>query len=78
MDKFCEEKGFIGWYETSAKENINIDEAANFLVQKVSVITIVFLLQCYYYYQLLLVYQLSYNSKSVIEIMSHVMMKTKH
>ena len=35
MDKFCEEKGFIGWYETSAKENINIDEASSFLVQKV-------------------------------------------
>ena len=35
MDKFCEEKGFIGWYETSAKENINIDEASKFLVQKV-------------------------------------------
>lgn len=35
MDKFCEEKGFIGWYETSAKENINIDEASKFLVQKI-------------------------------------------
>ena len=35
MDKFCEEKGFIGWYETSAKENINIEEASKFLVQKV-------------------------------------------
>jgi len=37
MDKFCEEKGFIGWHETSAKENINIDEACKFLVQKVSI-----------------------------------------
>ncbi|GFN91050.1 ras-related protein rab-32 [Plakobranchus ocellatus] len=35
MDDFCKEKGFIGWYETSAKENINIDEAARFLVTKI-------------------------------------------
>jgi Ras-related protein Rab-32 len=35
MDEFCTEKGFIGWYETSAKENINIDEAARFLVTRV-------------------------------------------
>ncbi|XP_050410431.1 ras-related protein Rab-32 [Patella vulgata] len=35
MDEFCKEKGFIGWYETSAKENINIDEAARFLVTKI-------------------------------------------
>lgn len=35
MDDFCKEKGFIGWYETSARENINIDEAARFLVTKI-------------------------------------------
>ncbi|XP_025092883.1 ras-related protein Rab-32-like isoform X3 [Pomacea canaliculata] len=35
MDEFCKEKGFIGWYETSAKENINIDDAARFLVTKI-------------------------------------------
>ncbi|KAL8625219.1 rab32, member RAS oncoprotein [Nucella lapillus] len=35
MDEFCNEKGFIGWYETSAKENINIDEAARFLVTRI-------------------------------------------
>ncbi|XP_070209567.1 ras-related protein Rab-32-like isoform X3 [Littorina saxatilis] len=35
MDDFCKEKGFIGWYETSAKENINIDEAARFLVTRI-------------------------------------------
>ncbi|XP_013070649.1 ras-related protein Rab-32-like isoform X2 [Biomphalaria glabrata] len=35
MDEFCKEKGFIGWYETSARENINIDEAARFLVTKI-------------------------------------------
>jgi len=35
MDKYCEENSFIGWFETSAKENINIDKAAKFLVQKI-------------------------------------------
>jgi Ras-related protein Rab-32 len=35
MDEYCKENGFSGWYETSAKENINIDEAARFLVSKV-------------------------------------------
>ena len=36
IDEFCKEKGFIGWFETSAKENINIDESARFLVTQVS------------------------------------------
>jgi hypothetical protein len=36
MNEFCAEKGFAGWFETSAKENIGIDEAATFLVNKVS------------------------------------------
>ena len=35
MNEFCAEKGFAGWFETSAKENIGIDEAAAFLVNKV-------------------------------------------
>lgn len=35
MDAFCAENGFVGWFETSAKENINIDRSANFLVQKI-------------------------------------------
>lgn len=35
MDDFCRERGFTGWFETSAKENINIDEAARFLVNKI-------------------------------------------
>ncbi|XP_071957862.1 ras-related protein Rab-32-like isoform X2 [Antedon mediterranea] len=35
MDEYCKEKGFIGWFETSAKENINIDEAARFLVTSI-------------------------------------------
>jgi len=36
MDDFCNERGFIGRFETSAKENINIDEASRFLVDRVS------------------------------------------
>mmetsp|Transcript_7415 Transcript_7415/g.10271 ORF Transcript_7415/g.10271 Transcript_7415/m.10271 type:complete len:208 (+) Transcript_7415:64-687(+) len=32
MDAFCKEHNFIGWFETSAKENINIDESGKFLV----------------------------------------------
>jgi len=35
MDKFCKDNNFIGWFETSAKENINIDEAGNRLVEYV-------------------------------------------
>ncbi len=36
MDEFCRDKGFTQWFETSAKENINIDDAARSLVAKVS------------------------------------------
>ncbi|XP_042621002.1 ras-related protein Rab-38-like [Cyprinus carpio] len=35
MDQYCKENGFVGWFETSAKENININEAANFLVKHI-------------------------------------------
>eukprot|EP00052_Salpingoeca_macrocollata_P034533 m.11814 g.11814 ORF g.11814 m.11814 type:complete len:224 (+) comp6590_c0_seq1:205-876(+) len=35
MDKYCEEKGFIGWFETSAKDNLNINDACQFLVHKI-------------------------------------------
>lgn len=37
MDQFCKEHGFTGWFETSAKDNINIDEAARFLVDSILV-----------------------------------------
>ncbi|KFM81211.1 Ras-related protein Rab-32, partial [Stegodyphus mimosarum] len=35
MDEFCKERGFSGWFPTSAKDNINVDEAARFLVWKI-------------------------------------------
>nr|XP_051682895.1 ras-related protein Rab-38-like [Oryctolagus cuniculus] len=35
MDQFCKEHGFVGWFETSAKENINIDEASRYLVKHI-------------------------------------------
>lgn len=35
MDSYCEENGFLGWFETSAKENVNIDDASKFLVRKI-------------------------------------------
>jgi len=35
MDKYVSENGFIKWFETSAKDNVNIDKAAKFLVQHI-------------------------------------------
>lgn len=35
LDEYCRDKGFHAWFETSAKENIGIDEAARCLVAKV-------------------------------------------
>ncbi|XP_022220274.2 ras and EF-hand domain-containing protein homolog isoform X1 [Drosophila obscura] len=35
MDEYVRENGFAGWFETSAKENINIDEASRALVNKI-------------------------------------------
>jgi hypothetical protein len=35
MDEFCKEKGFAKWFETSAKENINIDTSTRFLISEV-------------------------------------------
>jgi len=35
MNDYCQQNGFDGWFETSAKDNVNIDEAAKFLVNKI-------------------------------------------
>ena len=35
MEKICKEKGFAGWFATSAKDNTNIEESAEYLVQKI-------------------------------------------
>jgi hypothetical protein len=32
---FSKERGFAGWFDTSAKQNINIDKAARFLVDQI-------------------------------------------
>ncbi|KAI4878751.1 hypothetical protein NFI96_028758, partial [Prochilodus magdalenae] len=37
LDAFCKDNGFVGWFETSAKENTNIDAAARCLVQHILV-----------------------------------------
>ncbi|KAM4620373.1 ras-related protein Rab-38 [Polymixia lowei] len=35
LDSFCKENGFAGWFETSAKENRNIEEAVQCLVEHI-------------------------------------------
>ncbi|XP_058804053.1 ras-related protein Rab-32 isoform X2 [Phymastichus coffea] len=35
IEEYCKENNFVGWFETSAKENINIEQAATFLVDKI-------------------------------------------
>eukprot|EP01118_Nematostelium_gracile_P019145 TRINITY_DN875_c0_g1_i1.p1 TRINITY_DN875_c0_g1~~TRINITY_DN875_c0_g1_i1.p1 ORF type:complete len:216 (+),score=57.43 TRINITY_DN875_c0_g1_i1:124-771(+) len=35
MDQYCKENSFVGWFETSAKENLGIDKAAKFLISKI-------------------------------------------
>ena len=37
LDEYCRDKSFHAWFETSAKDNIGIDEAARSLVAKVCV-----------------------------------------
>ncbi|KAI8878443.1 rab GTPase [Backusella circina FSU 941] len=33
MDQYVQQNGYIGWFETSAKEDQNIEQAANYLIQ---------------------------------------------
>lgn len=35
LDQYCQDHGFVGWFDTSAKLNVNIDKAARFLVDKI-------------------------------------------
>lgn len=35
LDKYCEENGFIGWFETSAKDNINLEKASSKLISEI-------------------------------------------
>ncbi|KAH7954800.1 hypothetical protein HPB49_021922 [Dermacentor silvarum] len=35
MNEFCRENNFGGWFLTSAKENLNIEEAARFLITQI-------------------------------------------
>ena len=35
LDQFCEDHGFIGWFYCSAKDNVNVEESARYLVAKV-------------------------------------------
>lgn len=37
MDEYVKEHGFTAWFETSAKDNINIEESAKALVSKVMI-----------------------------------------
>ncbi|EFC45841.1 rab family small GTPase [Naegleria gruberi] len=39
MNKFAKENGFIAWFETSARKNVNIDTAFHFLVSHIMKIT---------------------------------------
>lgn len=35
MSKFAKDNGFLGWFETSAKENTNIDKSIDYLVDEI-------------------------------------------
>jgi Ras-related protein Rab-32 len=41
MEEYCKEQGFTAWFETSANENINIEDAARCLVSKVSKLCVI-------------------------------------
>jgi len=35
IDSYCKKSGFIGWFETSATEDVNIENAVHFLVENI-------------------------------------------
>eukprot|EP00211_Chloroparvula_japonica_P013594 CAMPEP_0119156662 /NCGR_PEP_ID=MMETSP1310-20130426/52371_1 /TAXON_ID=464262 /ORGANISM="Genus nov. species nov., Strain RCC2339" /LENGTH=127 /DNA_ID=CAMNT_0007149277 /DNA_START=476 /DNA_END=859 /DNA_ORIENTATION=+ len=35
LDKFCQENGFLNWFPTSAKDDVNIGAAAKFIVGEI-------------------------------------------
>ncbi|CAF1150226.1 unnamed protein product [Adineta ricciae] len=35
MNEYCQEKGFVKWFETSAKDNINIENSIKFLIDEI-------------------------------------------
>lgn len=35
LDQFCNENGFLTWFETSAKDNSNIEEATRHLISAI-------------------------------------------
>ncbi len=35
LNKFCEDNGFVAWFETSAKTDHKIDAASRFLVENI-------------------------------------------
>jgi len=37
MDTFCQTNGFTGWFETSAKDNISVDQATEALIEQIGV-----------------------------------------
>ena len=45
MKDYCQQHAFDAWFETSAKENINIEEAARFLIARVSIL-LRYMLRC--------------------------------
>jgi len=43
MGDYCQQHGFDAWFETSAKDNVNIEDAARFLIARVSVALLIIL-----------------------------------
>jgi hypothetical protein len=31
LDQYCKDNGFVKWFETSAKESINVEDGINYL-----------------------------------------------